>query len=87
MITHDTIIIGGGIAGLSAALHLSERGLHPLALEADPQYLGGRLAAEGAHAALSMRAMRVAVKNGEECRLLRAETTRADCGECLTEAG
>jgi hypothetical protein len=41
---YDTLIIGGGIAGLSAALHLSERGLHPLVLEADPQYLGGRLA-------------------------------------------
>lgn len=41
---NDTIIIGGGIAGLSAALHLAERGLHPLVLEADPTYLGGRLA-------------------------------------------
>ena len=44
--THPSspIIIGGGIAGLSAALHLAERGLRPLVLEADPQYLGGRLA-------------------------------------------
>ena len=41
---HDTLIIGGGIAGLSAALHLAERGLRPLILEADPNYLGGRLA-------------------------------------------
>ena len=41
---HDTIIIGGGIAGLTAALHLAERGLKPLVLEADPNYLGGRLA-------------------------------------------
>lgn len=40
----DVIIIGGGVAGLSAALHLAERGLKPLVLEADPRFLGGRLA-------------------------------------------
>jgi carotenoid phi-ring synthase / carotenoid chi-ring synthase len=36
------VIIGGGIAGLSAALHLAERGLNPLVLEADPEFCGGR---------------------------------------------
>src|SRR5512143_1532523 len=40
----DVIIIGGGIAGLSAALHLAERGLRPLILEADEKFVGGRLA-------------------------------------------
>ena len=40
----DAIIIGGGVAGLSAALHLAERGLRLLVLEADDQFLGGRLA-------------------------------------------
>ncbi len=40
----DVIIIGGGVAGLTAALHLAERGLHPLVLEADDKFLGGRLA-------------------------------------------
>jgi isorenieratene synthase len=40
----DVIIIGGGIAGLSAALHLAERGLKPLILEADEKFIGGRLA-------------------------------------------
>lgn len=40
----DVIIIGGGIAGLSAALRLAERGLHPLILEADEKFIGGRLA-------------------------------------------
>src|SRR5690349_18429135 len=37
------IIIGGGIAGLMAAVHLAERGLQPLLLEAHPTYIGGRL--------------------------------------------
>jgi hypothetical protein len=40
---YDAIIIGGGVAGLSAALHLAERGLKPLILEADER-IGGRLA-------------------------------------------
>ncbi len=39
----SVIIVGGGIAGLTAALHLAERGLTPLLLEADPQRLGGRI--------------------------------------------
>jgi carotenoid phi-ring synthase / carotenoid chi-ring synthase len=36
------VIIGGGIAGLQAAVHLAERGLKPIVLEADPHWLGGR---------------------------------------------
>ena len=40
----DVIIIGGGVAGLSAALHLAERGLQPFILEADEKFIGGRLA-------------------------------------------
>ena len=44
METCQVLIIGGGIAGLSAALHLAERGLQPLILEADEKFIGGRLA-------------------------------------------
>ncbi|PWH13169.1 MAG: hypothetical protein DDG60_10795 [Anaerolineae bacterium] len=40
----DIIIIGAGVAGLTAALHLAERGIFPLVLESDPRFLGGRLA-------------------------------------------
>ncbi len=39
----DVVVIGAGLAGLTAALHLAERGLHPLVLEADPETPGGRL--------------------------------------------
>jgi carotenoid phi-ring synthase / carotenoid chi-ring synthase len=42
-IPHQVIVIGGGLAGLIAALHLAERGVQPLLLEAAPR-LGGRVA-------------------------------------------
>ncbi len=37
------VIIGAGLAGLTAALHLAERGLTPLLLEADQLDAGGRI--------------------------------------------
>ena len=40
---HPAIIIGAGVAGLTAALHLAERGVCPLVLEADAERAGGRL--------------------------------------------
>lgn len=43
MASHDVIVIGGGVAGLSAAAVLSERGARVLVLEARP-WLGGRAA-------------------------------------------
>lgn len=38
----DVIVIGGGIAGVSAALRLKDRGLQPLVLEAESR-VGGRM--------------------------------------------
>jgi isorenieratene synthase len=43
-LAQPAVIVGAGIAGLSAALHLAERGVRPLVLEADPLYCGGRVA-------------------------------------------
>lgn len=38
-----TVVLGGGVAGLTAAIHLAERGLRPILLEAHPHWIGGRL--------------------------------------------
>lgn len=38
----DVIVVGGGIAGLAAALRLQDRGLKPLVLESEPR-IGGRM--------------------------------------------
>ena len=38
----DVIVIGGGIAGLGAAVRLKDRGLEPLVLEAESR-IGGRM--------------------------------------------
>lgn len=40
---HDVLIIGGGVAGLTAAAHVAARGLSAVVFEADPAFVGGRL--------------------------------------------
>ncbi|MBN8619118.1 MAG: FAD-dependent oxidoreductase [Anaerolineae bacterium] len=42
--TFPVVIIGGGLAGLTAAAHLAARGVPPLLLDADGLWPGGRLA-------------------------------------------
>ncbi len=42
--TFPVIIIGGGLAGLTAAAHLAAQGIPPLVLDADSLWPGGRLA-------------------------------------------
>jgi phytoene dehydrogenase-like protein len=42
---HSAIVIGGGIAGLSAAHHLSARGIDAFVLEASDR-VGGRLTSD-----------------------------------------
>jgi len=38
------VVIGGGLAGLSTAIHLAERDVTPVVLEADTEWAGGCLA-------------------------------------------
>lgn len=41
--TFPVVIIGAGLAGLSAAVHLAERGIEPLVIDEDSLWAGGRL--------------------------------------------
>ena len=58
MVPHNTdtsdafpvVVIGAGLAGLSAAVHLAARDIPPLILEADTEFPGGRLAGGAAEA-------------------------------------
>jgi isorenieratene synthase len=43
MAAEETVVVGAGLAGLTAAVHLAERGVPVLLLEADSLYAGGRL--------------------------------------------
>ncbi|MCC7118600.1 MAG: FAD-dependent oxidoreductase [Anaerolineales bacterium] len=57
---YDALIVGGGVAGLTAALHLAERGLKPLILEADER-IGGRLSGK---ACVNVKGVNFPVEHG-----------------------
>ncbi len=42
--TADVVIVGGGFCGLSTALHLAERGIRPVVLEARRSAMAGPVA-------------------------------------------
>ncbi|MFT4103200.1 MAG: FAD-dependent oxidoreductase, partial [Burkholderiaceae bacterium] len=60
MSEHDVVIVGAGWAGLSAAVHLAEKGLRPMLLDAAPQP-GGR--ARGL--TLELAGLRCPLDNGQ----------------------
>ncbi len=45
----QVVVIGGGLAGLSAGVHLAAGGIPPVILEADSRWIGGRLAGGDDH--------------------------------------
>ena len=45
----QVVVIGGGLAGLSAGIHLAAGGVPPVILEADSRWVGGRLAGGDDH--------------------------------------
>ena len=70
----DVIVIGGGIAGLGAAVRLKDRGLQPLVLEAESR-VGGRMTTDRAHGFVIDRGVTLF---GNGFRSMRALVKRLD---------
>src|SRR5947199_4701185 len=70
----DVIVIGGGIAGLGAAIRLKDRGLEPLVLEADSR-VGGRMTTDRANGFVIDRGVTLF---GNGFRSMRALVKRLD---------
>jgi isorenieratene synthase len=62
------VVVGSGLAGLSAALHLAERGVEVTLCEAHPRYLGGRTRARDPYRfALAGRIHEQSLDHGQHC--------------------
>src|SRR5438874_4281807 len=70
----DVVVIGGGIAGLGAAIRLKDRGLEPLVLEADSR-VGGRMTTDRANGFVIDRGVTLF---GNGFRSMRALVKRLD---------
>lgn len=83
----DVVVIGGGIAGLAAALRLKDRGLEPLVLEAESR-VGGRMTTDRIDGFVIDRAVSFLGKRFQRMRALveRLELGGSVCGDKNTVA-
>jgi len=79
----DVIVIGGGIAGLGAAVHLKDRGLAPLVLEAESR-VGGRMTTDRANGFVIDRGVTLF---GNGFRSMRALVKRLELSSLVCPGG